>query len=123
MHIITRGSFSLMFILLYITFDSKTSALKFGLLSGLCDRHVPPAEVVGPPPGPHGSEAAHGPGGPQPGQGHLEARGVLSECQRGQLPICHRAQCAHPNSSQRGNSLHSEVRLTMSSYPIVYTSI
>ncbi len=76
---------------------------------GLRDGHLPAPEVVGPPPLAPGHQEPTGPGRPKPGQGHLEARGLLPQRQGGQLPVRHCAQCAHQDPPRRGDPLYFEV--------------
>lgn len=56
---------------------------------------------------PRRSHRATGPQRPQPGEGHLETRGVLPQRQAGRVPVRDGAQRPREDQSQRSHPLHA----------------
>ncbi len=99
-----RQSFSCLYIV--TTFVKCGNALT---LIGLRDWRIPASEVVGSEVVAWRHQDPARPGRSQPGQGNLEAWGLLSQCQGGQLSVRHRTECPHPHTSWRRDSLHPQV--------------
>ena len=78
-------------------------------LTGLRYRYVLTAEMVRSTFIARGHQIPIRLGRSQLGQSHMETWGVFSECQRGQFSIRNRTKCIDSNTSERRNTLYSQV--------------
>ncbi len=82
-------------------------SISAGLPSGL----VPAAALVRSSPEPPRPARAAGPERSQPGEGHLEAGGVLPQRQGRRVPVRDRAQRPRQDQPRREDSLHAQVAM------------
>ena len=79
-------------------------------IAGLPGGPLPEAALVRPSPQPPSADGAAGPQRPQPGQGHLEAGGVLPQRQGRGVPVRDGAKRAGAHKPGREDLVHAQVR-------------
>ncbi len=93
-------------VVLHVQYAFLPSRLHIGLPGG----PVPPAALGGPAAEPLVHQGGARLERPKPGEGHLEAGGLLPQCERRGVPVRDGAQRPSKDQAQRTDTLHAQVK-------------